>query len=92
MGKNEILTNIANSTGLPKDSCELVINRFAEEVKEALTNGDKVMLKDFISFEVTERPERKGRNPHTNEVVTFPAVKSVKCKVGKAIKDAVNNK
>lgn len=92
MGKNEILTNIANNTGLSKSSCELVIDNFAEEIKKSLIKGDKIMIKGFMSFEITERPERKGRNPQTKEVVTFPAVKSVKCKLSKAIKEAINEK
>lgn len=92
MGKNELTTNISNKTGISKTSCEAVIDEFAEEIKKSLIAGDKVMLKGFMSIEITERPEREGRNPQTGKVVTFPAVKSVKCKVSKAIRDAVNEK
>lgn len=92
MGKNELITNISNKTGISKTSCEAVIDEFAEEIKKSLIAGDKVMLKGFMSIEITERPEREGRNPQTGKVVTFPAVKSVKCKVSKAIRDAVNEK
>lgn len=92
MGKNELITNISNNTGISKTSCEAVIDEFAEEIKKSLIAGDKVMLKGFMSIEITERPEREGRNPQTGKVVTFPAVKSVKCKVSKAIRDAVNEK
>ena len=92
MGKNELITNISNKTGISKTSCEAVIDEFAEEIKKTLIAGDKVMLKGFMSIEITERPEREGRNPQTGKVVTFPAVKSVKCKVSKAIRDAVNEK
>lgn len=92
MGKNELITNISNKTGISKTSCEAVIDEFAEEIKKSLIAGDKVMLKGFMSIEITERPEREGRNPQTGKVVTFPAVKSVKCKVSKAIRDAINEK
>lgn len=92
MTKNDIITNIANKTGLPKTSCEAVIDTFANEIQDCLVNGDKIILKGFMSFEVSERPEREGRNPKTGKVTTFPAVKSIKCKVSKAIKDAVNAK
>lgn len=92
MGKNELITNISKNTGISKTSCEAVIDEFAEEIKKSLIAGNKVMIKGFMSIEITERPEREGRNPQTGKVVTFPAVKSVKCKVSKAIRDAVNEK
>ena len=63
-----------------------------EVVKDVLLNGDKILWKGFISMEVVERAERKGRHPQTNEIVVFPSVKSIKCKISKAIKDVVNGK
>lgn len=92
MGKNELITNIAQKTGLPKASCESVIDTFADEIRDSLINGDKIIIKGFMSFEVNEHPKRNGRNPKTGEVCTFPAVKSIKCKISKAIKDAINEK
>lgn len=92
MTKSEIIGKIADMTGLSKSACESVIDCFAEEVKNCLVDGDKLIIKGFIGFEVSERPEREGRNPKTGEVDTFPAVKTVKCKISKAIKDAVNGK
>lgn len=92
MTKSEIINKIAIRTGLSKTSCESVIDIFSDEVKNCLVNGDKLIIKGFIGFEVNERPERDGRNPKTGEVITFPAVKSVKCKISRAIKDAVNGR
>ena len=92
MSKNEFISNISQKTGLSKTSCEEVIEAFAEEVKESLIKGEKLALKGFMSFEVSVRPEREGRNPQTVKIVTFPEVKSVKCKISKAIKDAINEK
>ncbi len=92
MTKSDIINRIADRTGLSKTACESVIDIFADEVKNCLVDGDKLIIKGFIGFEVSERPERDGRNPKTGEVSTFPAVKSVKCKISKAIKDAINGK
>lgn len=92
MSKNELIINISQKTVLPKASCESVVEALAEQIKDALIRGERVDLKGFMSFEITERPERSGRNPKTGEVVTFPPVKSVKCKMSKKIKDAINDK
>jgi DNA-binding protein HU-beta len=92
MGRNDIITSMSEKTGLTKVDCEKAIDAFAESITESLADGDKVLLKGFMSFEVIERAARRGRNPKTGEVSTFPATKSVKCKVSQAIKDAVNEK
>lgn len=92
MTKSNIITKISDRMGLPKTTCESVIDIFADEVKNCLVNGDKLIIKGFMSFEVSERPERDGRNPKTGEISTFPAVKSVKCKISKAIRDAINRR
>lgn len=92
MTKSDVINNISDRSGLSKTACESVIDIFSDEVKNCLIKGDKLIIKGFIGFEVSERPERDGRNPKTGEVSTFPAVKSVKCKISKAIKDAVNGK
>jgi DNA-binding protein HU-beta len=92
MGGNKLMTNISQKTGYSKEVCESVINTFAEEIKESLINGEKIIIKGFMSFEINERPERNGRNPKTGEVVSFPPVKTIKCKISKAIKEAINEK
>lgn len=92
MGKNEIISEMSLETGMSKIDCEKMIDSFAGIIKRALVDGEKVLIKGFIGFEVSERPERKGRNPKTGEVTVFPETKSIKCKISQSIKDAVNEK
>lgn len=92
MGKNDLIAKIAHRTGMAKEPCEAVVDAMTEEITEALVKGEKIMLKGFMSFEVGERGERDARNPATGEIEHFPPVKTVKCKVAKTIKDAVNAK
>lgn len=92
MGKSEIIDEMSQETGMTKVDCEKAIDAFAAIFKKSLVAGDKILIKGFMSAEVVERQERKGRNPNTGEVTTFPAMKSVKCKISQAIKDAVNEK
>ena len=44
----------------------------------------------FGKFEVRERAERKGRNPQTKEEIIIPATKAPVFKVGKNLKELVN--
>lgn len=92
MGKNELIQNISLATSIPRATCEQVIDAFRDEIQNSLVQGEKVMIKDFMSIEIGERSERDARNPKTGEIERFPAVKTVKVKVCKKIKDAVNCK
>lgn len=84
--------NKNNEVVFSKALCEEIIDGFTEEVKNCLLSGERVILRGFATFEVHERKEREGRNPKTGDIVKFPAVKSIRCKMSKSIKDAVNGK
>ena len=55
-----------------------------------LTEGDKVQLVGFGTFEVRERGARTGKNPRTGEAIKIAASKVPAFKAGKALKDTVN--
>ena len=90
MRKSELLVNISTMTGINKDQCEMVIDAMVNEITNALTNGEKVAIHRFMTLEPGERGERKARNPSTGEVQTFPPVKTVKCKLSREIRNAIN--
>ena len=64
-------------------------NAALEAIAGALTEGEKVQLVGFGSFEVKKREARVGRNPKTKEEIQIPASKVPVFKAGKALKDAV---
>ena len=92
MNKAELIAAIAAKTGDTKKGAEASVNAFVDVVTEALTEGDKVQLVGFGSFEVRKRAARKGRNPQTKEEIKIPASKATVFKAGKALKDLVNKK
>ena len=92
MKKSEILNNISHTLGIQRNTCEMIVDAFVAEITNALVNGDKVSIQSFMTFEVGNRAERNARNPATGKIEKFPAVKTVKCKMSREIKDAINNK
>ena len=92
MNKAELIAAIAAKTGDTKKGAEASVNAFVDVVTEALTEGDKVQLVGFGSFEVRKRAARKGRNPQAKEEIKIPASKAPVFKAGKALKDLVNKK
>ena len=90
MNKAELIRSMSEKGDITKVDAEKALNAFVESVEEALINGDKVQLIGFGSFEVRERAARKGRNPQTKEEITIEASKAPVFRVGKALKDMVN--
>ena len=89
MTKVELIAAVAADAGLTKKDAEKAVNSVVDAITEALKQGDKVSLVGVGTFEVRERPERKGRNPQTKQEITIPASKLPAFKAGKALKDAV---
>ena len=85
----ELIAAVAESAGLSKKDAEKAVNGTLNAITEALKQGDKVSLVGFGTFEVRERPERKGRNPQTKEEITIAASKLPAFKAGKALQESV---
>ena len=88
MNKTELVTALAEKTGVSKKDTEQVLNAFFSTVQETLKQNDKVQIPGFGSFEVRERAARQGRNPHTGETIEIAAAKVPAFKPEKGLKDA----
>ena len=90
MNKAELVSAVAEKTGMSKKDSEKAVNAAFDTITEALAAGDKVQLVGFGAFEVKERGARIGRNPKTKEEIEIPATRVPVFKAGKALKDSVN--
>ena len=90
MNKAELVSAVAEKTGMSKKDSEKAVNAAFDSITEALAAGEKVQLVGFGAFEVKERNARVGRNPKTKETIEIPASRVASFKVGKALKDAVS--
>lgn len=91
MTKVELITQVAEMTGLSKKAADEAVSAVLESITKALESGDRVSLVGFGTFEVKERSERTCVNPQTREKITVSACKVASFKAGKNLKDAVNN-
>jgi len=90
MNKAELVSAMADKTGLSKKDTENALKAFTEIVTKQLKKGDKIQLVGFGTFEVAKRAARTGRTPQTGKEMKIKASKAPKFKAGKALKDAVN--
>ena len=63
MNKAELINAVAEKAALSKKDSEAAVNAALEAIAGALTDGEKVQLVGFGSFEVKKREARVGRNP-----------------------------
>jgi DNA-binding protein HU-beta len=90
VNKNELITKVADSSGLSKTDAGSAVDSVIESIVGALKAGDDVRLVGFGTFSVSDRAASEGRNPRTGEKISIPASKQPKFKAGKGLKDSLN--
>jgi len=92
MNKSDLIEVIAGKlSGLNAKDVELIVGIVFDSMTEALSKGDRIEIRGFGSFEVRERKARKARNPKTGASVDLGARKVPFFKVGKELKEMVND-
>ena len=67
MNKAELVEAMASEAQLSKADAKRALDAFIGATTKTLKSGDRVALVGFGSFSVSERAERKGRNPQTGK-------------------------
>ena len=91
MTKSELIDAMAARSDLTKARAELVVNCVFDAMTEALQRGEGIEIRGFGSFTVRPYKPYSGRNPRTGEPVPVPAKRLPFFKVGKELKELVNN-
>lgn len=90
MNKKDLVNILAEKSNLTKKESEEIITIILETIIETVSEGEKVTLVGFGSFEARERQARQGVNPRTGEKLLIPASRVPAFSVGKFFKDRVN--
>jgi DNA-binding protein HU-beta len=90
MNKNDLISAVADASGLSKGDASSAVEGVFDTITSALSSGDEVRLVGFGTFSVAKRKASTGRNPRTGEPMTIKASSQPKFKAGKGLKDAVN--
>ena len=92
MTKADIVSNIAEKTGIEKADVLATVEAFMSEVKDSLESGDNVYLRGFGSFIIKTRAEKTGRNISKNTTIKIPAHNIPAFKPAKTFTDGVKAK
>ncbi len=72
MRKADVVTNIAEKTGIPKVDILVTLEAFFKEVKASMVEGEPVYVRGFGSFILKKRAAKIGRNSKKNVAVEIP--------------------
>jgi DNA-binding protein HU-beta len=92
MTKNELISAIAENTGMTKKDVGAVIDTMTGVVTDALVAGDKVALPGLCTFETVDVAEKTGTimlGEKKGQQYVTPAHRAPKAKIAKNLKDAV---
>ena len=92
MTKAEIVSEIADKTGVDKVEVLTTVEAFMNSVKNSLARGENVYLRGFGSFIVKERAEKTGRNISKNTTIKIPAHNIPAFKPAKTFTEGVKSK
>ena len=91
MTKSELITELAQQADLSKKRAEEVVNCVFNTMSDSLVDGSRIEIRGFGSFSIKDYPSYKGRNPKTGDEVSVHAKRAVHFKVGKELRDRVDN-
>jgi DNA-binding protein HU-beta len=90
MNKQELISAVADASGLGKGEATRAVESVFEVISSALKKGDEVRLVGFGTFTVSRRKASTGINPRTREPMDIKASSQPKFKAGKLLKDSLN--
>lgn len=91
MTKSELIEMLAASyPQLALRDMDLAIKTILDAMTTALSAGERIEIRGFGSFSLSQRSARIGRNPKTGEQVEVPGKRVPHFKAGKELRERVD--
>ena len=91
MVKSDLIEKLKIRTDLSRNQAEKVVDIFFDAISAALSKGDRAEIRGFGSFSVNSYEAYLGRNPKTGSRIQVPSKKLPFFRVGKELKEKVDN-
>ena len=89
MNKSELISKIAEDTGLSKVNAAAAVDSFIQGITKSLKKGQAITFVGFGTFKTAQRKARTARNPRTGAAIKIPKRRVVRFTPGKALKASV---
>ncbi|MCO6429949.1 MAG: integration host factor subunit beta [Deltaproteobacteria bacterium] len=91
MNKSELIEKLAERSGLNVMQSEEIVNLIYRKMRDTMVAGGRIEIRGFGSFVVKQYNAYQGRNPKTGEKISVPPKKLPFFKVGKELKERIDN-
>jgi len=91
MNRSDLIKRLAARKNISYVVAKKIFQEIFESIADALVAGSRVEIRGFGSFEDREYEEYEGRNPKTGEVLSVKSKKVPFFKVGKELKERIND-
>jgi integration host factor subunit beta len=89
--KSELITALAASyPQLAVNDADLAVKTIIDAMVQSLATGQRIEVRGFGSFTLSQRAPRVGRNPKTGDKVLVPGKRVPHFKAGKALRECVD--
>lgn len=90
--KQIIIEKIAERIDLKPGHAKNTVEEFLEILKSTLSSGEDIMISGFGKFQVTDKSQRKGRNPATGETMRLDKRRVVTFKCAGKLRERINDR
>jgi len=90
MNRSDLINALKEEANLSRKDSERIVDTFFQTITETLASGERVEIRGFGSFTVKKYKPYTGRNPKTGVQIRVPAKKLPFFKVGKELKEMVD--
>ncbi len=91
MNRSDLINALKDKVAISRKDAGKVVDTFFDALKETLANGDRIEIRGFGSFSVKHYKPYVGRNPKTGAQIHVTSKKLPFFKVGKDLKEGVDN-
>ena len=90
MNKSDLVEALADKLELPNREAKAVLNTILDIMADTLERGESIQIRGFGSFQIKQYDSYEGRNPSTGEKTIVKPKKLPIFKVGKDLRERVN--
>ncbi|MDY7032019.1 MAG: HU family DNA-binding protein [Thermodesulfobacteriota bacterium] len=92
MNRSDLAKQLSTKSNVTKKKANDVVNLVFDSLTDALIDDDRIEIRGFGSFMVREYDSYTGRNPRTGHNIEVSPKRMPFFKVGKDLKERINNK
>jgi len=91
MNKSKLIDVLAKRENLTIKTAEDAVNTFFKEMEKSLKRNDRIEIRGLGSFKIKQYKSYNGRNPKTGKIIEVKGKKLPFFKVGRELKERVDN-